>query len=54
MLSQGGKKEVCGGSHGRREENTKAEVTKARCTHFAILLMISNGEEDVIMQISMG
>lgn len=35
-------------SCGRREESTKAEGTEARCTQFAILLMISTGNEEGI------
>ena len=42
-----GKKEV-------REENSKAKGTEARFTHFAILLRISAGNEEVITQIPIG
>lgn len=53
-----GKKEIVGGGGDElaleRGRSTKAEVTEARCTHFAILLMISTGNEEVIVQISMG
>lgn len=54
LSQEGRRKGGCWASRGRREESTKAEVTEARCTHFAILLMISTGNEEVIMQISMG
>lgn len=49
-----GKKEGGAGPPSRREQSTKAEGTEARFTYFAVLLSISAGNEEVIVQISRG
>lgn len=43
-----------GRGHRRREEGAKAKGAQARFIYFAILLRISSGDEEVIMQISTG